>query len=152
MGPMCFDYGFGPFRWVCTSGRPEDLHETDGIAAEDIGKVAAGIFAAGDTYIGQTVSIAGEHLPVAKMAAQLSDAIGESVTYVAVEPDAYRGFGFPGAEDLGNMFQFYRDFNDYFVGERDLTLVRQLNPELMSFHDWLAAHADQIPIPPAEEG
>ncbi len=59
--------------------------------------------------------------------------------------------GFPGAEDLGNMFPFYRDFDDYFVGERDLTLVRQLNPELMSFRDWLAAHAHQIPIPPAED-
>ena len=34
MGPMCFDYGFGPFRWVCTSGDPDDLRETDRIAAE----------------------------------------------------------------------------------------------------------------------
>ena len=34
MGPMCFDYGFGPFRWVCTSGDPEDLRTTDAIAAE----------------------------------------------------------------------------------------------------------------------
>ena len=32
MGPMCFDYGFGPFRWVCTSGKPEDLQITDDIA------------------------------------------------------------------------------------------------------------------------
>lgn len=32
MGPMCFDYGFGPFRWVCTSGKPEDLKQTDEIA------------------------------------------------------------------------------------------------------------------------
>lgn len=36
MGPMCFDYGFGPFRWVCTSGDPRDLAETDAIAAEVI--------------------------------------------------------------------------------------------------------------------
>ncbi|HRY32885.1 MAG TPA: urocanate hydratase [Bacteroidales bacterium] len=36
MGPMCFDYGFGPFRWVCTSGRPEDLETTDRIAAETL--------------------------------------------------------------------------------------------------------------------
>jgi urocanate hydratase len=36
MGPMCFDYGFGPFRWVCTSGKPEDLRTTDRIAAEVI--------------------------------------------------------------------------------------------------------------------
>tara|TARA_R110002073_G_scaffold61383_3_gene154302 strand:- start:6814 stop:8799 length:1986 start_codon:yes stop_codon:yes gene_type:complete len=34
MGPMCFDYGFGPFRWVCTSGKPEDLEKTDTIACE----------------------------------------------------------------------------------------------------------------------
>ena len=34
MGPMCFDYGFGPFRWVCTSGKPEDLKITDDIACE----------------------------------------------------------------------------------------------------------------------
>ena len=34
LGPMCFDYGFGPFRWVCTSGKPEDLDRTDAIAAE----------------------------------------------------------------------------------------------------------------------
>ncbi len=40
MGPECFDYGFGPFRWVCTSGRSEDLHETDHIAAEVIRRQA----------------------------------------------------------------------------------------------------------------
>ena len=43
MGPMCFDYGFGPFRWVCTSGKPEDLAVTDDIAChvlEDIAKTA----------------------------------------------------------------------------------------------------------------
>ncbi|OOB82056.1 urocanate hydratase [Flavobacterium columnare] len=34
MGPMCFDYGFGPFRWVCTSGKPEDLQKTDNIACQ----------------------------------------------------------------------------------------------------------------------
>ncbi len=36
MGPLCFDYGFGPFRWVCASGKSEDLDKTDGIAAEVI--------------------------------------------------------------------------------------------------------------------
>jgi urocanate hydratase len=34
MGPMCFDYGFGPFRWVCASGKPEDLEKTDELACE----------------------------------------------------------------------------------------------------------------------
>ena len=40
MGPVCFDYGFGPFRWVCTSGDPGDLETTDGIAAEVIEEMA----------------------------------------------------------------------------------------------------------------
>jgi urocanate hydratase len=42
MGPMCFDYGFGPFRWVCTSGEPEDLRATDRIAAEVLEELASG--------------------------------------------------------------------------------------------------------------
>lgn len=39
LGPLCFDYGFGPFRWVCTSGNPEDLRKTDAIAAEVLEKL-----------------------------------------------------------------------------------------------------------------
>ena len=56
----------------------------------------------------------------------------------------FRSFGFPGADDLGNMFQFKRDFNDYFCGVRDLELARELNPELQTFEEWLARHKDQI--------
>ncbi len=41
MGPMCFDYGFGPFRWVCTSGKPEDLDKTDEIAMQVLAEIAA---------------------------------------------------------------------------------------------------------------
>jgi len=40
MGPMCFDYGFGPFRWVCTSGKPEDLQKTDNIASQVLEELA----------------------------------------------------------------------------------------------------------------
>ncbi len=39
MGPMCFDYGFGPFRWVCTSGDPKDLAKTDAIACKVLEKI-----------------------------------------------------------------------------------------------------------------
>jgi uncharacterized protein YbjT (DUF2867 family) len=144
-------FGMGPQRGedgTLVLALPMGDAALSGIAADDIGGAVHGIFAAGDEFIGTTVSIAGEHLTGDEMAAQLTEALGEPVSYVALEPDVYRGLGFPGAEDLGNMFQFYRDFNDYFVGERDLDLVRQLNPELMSFRDWLAAHADQIPVPP----
>ena len=81
-----------------------------------------------------------------EMAAALSRALGQPVRYNTVSPEVYRGFGFPGADDLGNMFQFKRDFNATFVGARDLGFSRSLNPELQTFDEWLAAHKDQIPL------
>ena len=122
-----------------------------GIAAEDIGKSAYGIFKRGQEFINKTVAIAGEHLTGAEMARALSRALGQEIGYASLSPEVFRGLGFPGADDLGNMFQFKRDFNEYFVGVRDLELTRSLNPELQSFWEWLAVHKEQIPIP-AEVG
>jgi uncharacterized protein YbjT (DUF2867 family) len=116
------------------------------MAAEDIGKAALGIFKAGEEYIGQTVAIAGEHVTGAGMAAALSDALGEPVAYNAVSPDAYRGFGFPGAEDLGNMFQVTSEFESEYAGKRDLAVTRKLNPEAKDFRTWLAENKDRIPV------
>jgi uncharacterized protein YbjT (DUF2867 family) len=116
------------------------------IASEDIGKCAYAIFKRGKEFIGKTVGIAGEHLSGAEMAAKMSKAVGEKVTYQDVPPDVYRGFGFPGADDMGNMFQFKRDFNDYFRGSRSVEFTRSLNPELQSFDQWLSRNGDQIPI------
>ncbi len=116
------------------------------MAAEDIGKCAYGIFKAGSEFIGQTVAIAGEHLTGTEIAEAMGRALGQDVSYNAVSPEAYRGFGFPGAEDLGNMFQFYHDFGDYFVGIRDLDKARALNPELQTFDEWLAANGSRIPL------
>ncbi len=117
-----------------------------GIAAEDIGKCAYGIFKKGLGLVGQTVGIAGEHLTGAQMAGALSRALGQEVRYNSVPPEVYRGFGFPGAEDLGNMFQFKRDFEEYFCGVRNLQKARALNPELQNFDTWLAHNVNRIPI------
>jgi uncharacterized protein YbjT (DUF2867 family) len=116
------------------------------IAADDIGKCAYGIFKRGREFIGRTVGIAGEHLSGAEMAAAMSRALGETVTYQDVPAEVYRGFGFPGADDTGNMFQFKRDFNDYYRGSRSVELARSLNPELQSFDQWLQRNASKIPI------
>jgi uncharacterized protein YbjT (DUF2867 family) len=117
-----------------------------GIAAEDIGKCAYGIFRKGAATIGQTIGVAGEHLTGAQMAAGLAKALGREVVYDAVTPEQYRGFGFPGAEDLGNMFQFNRDFSDYFCSARSIEASRALNPELQTFADWLARNRERIPL------
>jgi uncharacterized protein YbjT (DUF2867 family) len=118
-----------------------------GIASEDIGAAAYGIFKAGSEFIGKTVSIAGEHLTGEQMAAGFSRLIGEPVAFNAVSPEAYRSFGFPGAEDLGNMFQFTTEFEDSYCGARDIEATRALNPHLKSFDQWLTAHGSQVPVP-----
>jgi len=117
-----------------------------GIAAEDIGKCALGIFKQGKELTGETVGIAGEHLTGDQMAASFSRALGQPVRYHAIEPSVYRGLGFPGADDLGNMFQFKRDFNSAFCGARDLAFSRSINPELQTFEQWLAKNKEWIPL------
>ena len=117
-----------------------------GIAAQDIGKCAYGIFKKGPAMAGEYVGIAGGHPTGQEMADALSAALGEPVAYNAVPFDVYRGLGFPGADDLGNMFQFKHDFEEYFTGRRPLEGSRALNPELLSFEAWLAENAKRLPI------
>ncbi|WP_019890324.1 NmrA/HSCARG family protein [Streptomyces purpureus] len=115
-----------------------------GIAVDDVGRTALGIFKRGTDLIGGTVSIAGEHLTLTEMAGALSESTGLPVVYQPLEPDAFRAQGFPGAEEAGNMFQFYRDCEARFIGARDLDAVRALNPSLQSFETWLAGHQDKL--------
>jgi uncharacterized protein YbjT (DUF2867 family) len=117
-----------------------------GIAAADIGKCAYGIFKAADHYKGKTVSIAGGHLTGEQMATSLGRALGAEVKYNDVPADVYRSFGFPGADEMGNMFQFKRDFEADFVGARSLDVTRSLNPSLQSFEMWLDENKDRIPL------
>ena len=117
-----------------------------GIAAEDIGRCAYGIFQRGRELVGKTVGIAGEHLTGAQMAASFTKALGQPVRYNDVSPEVYRSFGFPGAEGLGNMFQFKRDFEKVYCGARDLAFARELNPSLQTLDQWLARNKSRIPL------
>jgi uncharacterized protein YbjT (DUF2867 family) len=116
-----------------------------GIAAEDIGKCAYGIFKQGRRWIGQSVGIAGDHVSGRQMALDMSQALGQPVNYFAVDFNTYRGFGFPGADDLGNMFQYYVEFEKEFVAARSLDVARSLNPELLDFKAWLGKYGSLIP-------
>jgi len=142
-------FGMGPRRGA--DGRlaitlPLDGQKLPGIAAEDIGRCALGIFKKGPEFIGRTVGIAGEHLTCQEMAAAFTRALGQEVACNTVPPDVYRGFGFPGAEDLGNMFQFKRDFNEAYCGARDIEFSRSLNPALQTFAQWLDRNKERIPL------
>jgi uncharacterized protein YbjT (DUF2867 family) len=132
-GKMAITFPMGDKKMAC-------------IAAADIGKCAYGIFKKGDALIGKTVGIAGDKITCADMAKALSRAIGKEVVYNEVTPDVYRSFDFPGADDLGSMFQFFRDFDTAFNGIRDLNVSKELNPDLQSFDMWLAENAKRIPL------
>lgn len=142
-------FGMGPKKgpdgkWAITL--PMGDKKMPCIAAEDIGKCAYGIFKKGDEFVGQTAAISGENLTGAQMAAVFSEVLGKEVIYNSVTPEAYRGFGFPGAEDLGNMFQFKRDFEEYYCGVRSPDFARTLNPSLQNFKTWLTKNQNAIPL------
>jgi uncharacterized protein YbjT (DUF2867 family) len=142
-------FGMGPKRGP--DGKlaftiPMGGEKLPGIAAEDIGACAYGIYKSQAEYQGKTVGVAGEHLTGAQMAAALTRALGQEVRYNAVTPATFRGFGFPAADDLGNMFQFNAEFAQPFCQARDLAVSRALNPALLTFDAWLAKYNKQIPI------
>jgi uncharacterized protein YbjT (DUF2867 family) len=144
-----YAFGLGPkkgddgvYGWAFPMGNKR----LAGIAVEDIGKAAYGIFKAGPQYIGKTVGIVGENLTLDQMSEKLSKGLGIAVKYHAVEADAYRGFGFPGADELGNMFQVYRDFEKEVVGARSVDLTRSLNPSVQTFDEWLARNKSRIAL------
>ena len=116
-----------------------------GIAAEDIGKCAYGIFKKGKELVGQTVGISGEQLTGAQMAAAFSEAFGREVRYNSVSPELYRSFGFPGADEYGNMFQMYRDFEKEVNAVRSVEETRKLcGGSVQSFDQWLSSNKSAV--------
>jgi uncharacterized protein YbjT (DUF2867 family) len=141
--------GMGPRRGAdgtLVLGVPLGGGKLPGIAAEDIGRCALGIFRGGQTFIDRRVGLAGEILSGPEMAAAFSRALGEQVNFYDLRFDDYRALGFPGADDLGNMFQMQAILNEAFCKSRDVDLSRQLNPHLQSFDAWLAKNKAKIPL------
>jgi uncharacterized protein YbjT (DUF2867 family) len=142
-------FGMGPKKGPdgkLTLTLPMGKAKLSGISAQDIGKCAYGIFKEGRQWIGKRVGIAGDHLTGAQIAQAMSKALGAAVSYNEVSPEVYRGFGFPGADDLGNMFQYYTEFEQEFVAARSVETARSLNPELLSFEGWLSQYGSRIPV------
>ncbi|MCK0147861.1 NmrA/HSCARG family protein [Arenibacter sp. F26102] len=141
------NFGLGPARgmdgklWITM---PIGNAKLPGIAAEDIGKSALGIFKAGKKYQNKTVGISGEHLTGNQMAEAFTKVFGVEIGFKDIPADDYRKLDFPGADDLGNMFQFKKEFEDYFCKARDVNFTRELNPSLMSFKSWLIKNKGQL--------
>ncbi len=142
-------FGAGPKRGtdgVLAITFPMGDKKLSGIAAEDIGKCAYGIFKRGTSMIGKRIGVAGDEPTCQQMAEALTKVLGEEVRYNEVTPEVYRSFGFPGADDLGNMFQFYRDFEEVCTSTRDIKFSKELNPGLQNFETWLKGNVKKIPL------
>jgi uncharacterized protein YbjT (DUF2867 family) len=142
-------FGMGPKRGAegkLTFSLPMGNSKLAGIAAEDIGRCAFGIFERGKEVTGKRVGIVGEWLTGDEMAARFSEALGQPVTYQAVPFDVYRGLGFPGADDLGNMFQFFAEQQAAMASTRTIESSRALNPQLQDLKTWLAQNKARIPL------
>jgi uncharacterized protein YbjT (DUF2867 family) len=115
-----------------------------GASSDDIGQAVLQVLRRPDETIGATIPVAGDHLTGEQIAAALGTVIGEPVAYRPPTHDQVRGLGFPGAGELGNMFQYYTEFPASYLGRRDLEAARRFNPHPLSLTDFLAAHRAEL--------
>lgn len=115
-----------------------------GQATGDIGKAVHAIFASGAEHVGQTIGIVTEALTVQAMCNVIAEEFDVPVHYNPIEPDTFRKLPFPGAEELGNNFQYFRDFNDEFLKLRSIDSMKKLNPNPQSFADFVSTQRHRI--------
>ncbi len=144
-----YTIGWGPKK--CEDGTyaldfPIGNARMPGIAVEDIGKCALAIFRQGADAIGRHIGISGEHLSGAEMAEKCSAGLGIDCRFAPVTAEAYRNLGFPGADDLGNMFQIFEEFEEQYRASRSMETTRTLVPGALTFDQWLAKYRERIPL------
>lgn len=125
-------------------GFPQGETRLAGVASEDVGGVVAVVFERREEFLGRTVYLVGDDLPPSDYAEIMARVSGRAVTYGHVPREVFAAYGFPGAEDLANMFEFYRTR----VPDRqaDLLSTRELYPEVQGFESWLTKHRDRFEL------
>ncbi|HEY1204643.1 MAG: NmrA/HSCARG family protein [Bryobacteraceae bacterium] len=112
------------------------------VAVEDTGGVVAALFDRGAETMGRVVGVAGDEEPCQAYAATMSRVTGQRIAYQHVPREAFAALGFPGAEDLANMFEFFRRF----VPSRraEIEESRMLYPGMRSFETWLVENRERF--------
>lgn len=119
-------------------GFPQGDTKLAAVSVEEIGGVVAEIVERPGEFRGKTIGIVGDNLPPAGYAAAMTKHLGRTVNYNHIPREVFASFGFPGAEDLANMFDINRRFS--FWRENDLAMSRSLFPQIKTFEAWLAAN------------
>jgi len=117
-------------------GFPQGDTPLAAMSVQDVGRIVAVIFEHPEVYLGQVVKLAGDELPPAEYAAIMSRRTGADIRYNYVPRETFAAFGFPGAEDLADMFEYYR----LHIPSRkaDIETMRSIDPAVQTFDAWLA--------------
>jgi uncharacterized protein YbjT (DUF2867 family) len=123
-------------------GFPQGDTPLAAMSVEDVGHVVAPMFEQPDIFVGKVIKLAGDQLPAAKYAEVMSLRTGADIRYNYVPREVFAALGFPGAEDLADMFEYYRLHIP--SRARDIETSRALAPELQSFQTWVARNEDKL--------
>jgi uncharacterized protein YbjT (DUF2867 family) len=127
--------GDGSFQF----GFPQGDTPLAAISVADVGLAVARIFEEPEQYLGKVVKLAGDELPASGYAAVMSEHTGAKISYTHVPREVFAALGFPGAEDLADMFEYYRAHIP--SRKQDVEHWRAITPELQSFDTWMAQNA-----------
>lgn len=130
--------GDGTFQF----GFPQGDTPLAAMSVEDVGRIVAVIFEQPAEYIGKVVRLAGDELPAAAYADVMSRRTGATIRYAYIPRETFAAFGFPGAEDLADMFEFYRVHMPSRAAE--IEQLRALAPELQDFETWAARNEGKL--------
>jgi uncharacterized protein YbjT (DUF2867 family) len=123
-------------------GFPQGDTPLAAMSVEDVGRVIAPMFEQPERYIGQVVKLAGDELPAATYAEVIGRHTGKDVRYHYVPRETFAALGFPGAEDLADMFEYYRLHIPSRV--KDIETCRALAPELQNFETWATKNEEKL--------
>jgi uncharacterized protein YbjT (DUF2867 family) len=130
--------GDGAFQF----GFPQGDTPLAAMSVEDVGRIVAPIFEQPDAWIGKVVKLAGDELPAADYARAMSRQLGVDIRYSHVPREVFAALGFPGAEDLADMFEFYRVHMP--SRRREIDECRAIAPELQSFETWVSRNEGRL--------
>jgi len=123
-------------------GFPQGDTPLAAMSVEDVGRIIAPLFEQPEKYIGQTLKPAGDELPATEYAEVMSRHSGKTVRYTHVPRETFAALGFPGAEDLADMFEYYR----LHIPSRakDIETMHAIDPNVQSFDTWAAKNEEKL--------
>ena len=123
-------------------GFPNGATPLAAMSVEDVGAIVAPMFEEPSKWIGKVVKLAGDEIPAAEYAAIMSRVTGTTIRYAHVPREVFAALGFPGAEDLADMFEYYR----LHIPSRakDIEACRTLAPGLQSFETWATRNVGRL--------